>query len=104
VPHRRAAKEVSFRWDPEKWYTMKARVTPTPEGCMVQGKVWERGKPEPAKWTIEAFDPHPIENGSPGIYFYAQTEAFFDNYQVYPSVSEPAAEGAAPAATGAASE
>lgn len=91
VPHRRAAKEVKFRWDPEKWYTMKVRVTPTEEGCNVQGKVWERGKPEPEAWTIEAFDPHPNENGSPGIYFYAQTSCFFDNYQVYPSDSAPAA-------------
>lgn len=99
VPHKRAGKEVSFRWDPDKWYTMKLRVTPVDGGCNVQGKVWERGKPEPEKWSIEAFDPHPNEIGSPGIYFYAQTACFFDNYQVYPSDSAPApAEGEAAAA------
>ncbi len=81
--HIRMDKEIRFRIDPEVWYRMKMRVDPVEGGCMVRGKVWLREQPEPQEWTIEAFDPHPNEQGSPGLYIFGLAESFFDNVQVY---------------------
>jgi len=80
-PHLRMAQEKSFRWDPEKWYTMKLKVDIDQEekSAVVRGKVWERGTEEPAEWTIEATDPHANLNGSPGLYTYVLADAYFDN-------------------------
>lgn len=81
--HIRMDKEIRYRIDPEVWYRMKMRVDPVPDGCMVRGKVWPRDQAEPESWTLEAFDPHPNEHGSPGLYIFGLAEAFFDNVQVY---------------------
>lgn len=78
-PHLRMAKEARYRSDPDTWYTMKLTVEIDDDGAHVKGKVWERGEEEPAEWTIEADDPHPNMNGSPGLYFYALADCYFDN-------------------------
>ena len=82
APHLRMAKDVKFLADPEVWYTMKMRVETSGEEARILGKVWERGKPEPEEWTIEATDPHPNQSGSPGLYYYATTDCMFDNVMV----------------------
>jgi outer membrane protein assembly factor BamB len=82
-PHIRMDKEISFRSDPDAWYRMKLRVDPVDGGCQVRGKVWLADQSEPEAWTIEAFDPHPNENGSPGIYIFGLAETFFDNVTVF---------------------
>lgn len=79
APHLRMAKEISYRFDPDKWYTLKLRVTVEDGQALVQGKVWPREEDEPAEWTIEQIDPHPNTNGSPGLYTYALAETYFDN-------------------------
>ena len=33
-----------------------------------RGKVWPKGEPEPAAWTIERIDPIGSLKGSPGLY------------------------------------
>lgn len=81
--HIRMDKEIRYRIDPEVWYRMKMRVEPAQGGCLVRGKVWQADQAEPESWTIEAFDPHPNEQGSPGLYIFGLAEAFFDNVQVY---------------------
>jgi hypothetical protein len=78
-PHRRMAKEIKYRSDPDVWYTMKMKVDQTAEEATVYGKVWKRGEAEPADWTITQKDPHPNMNGAPGLYFYAQADCYYDN-------------------------
>jgi hypothetical protein len=77
--HLRMAREISFRSDPDVWYTMKMRVEIKEDDAHVMGKVWKRGEPEPQAWTIEAVDPHPNRTGSPGLYIYSMATSAFDN-------------------------
>jgi outer membrane protein assembly factor BamB len=79
APHKRMAKEIKFRSDPDIWYTMKMKVDATDESATIYGKVWKRGEEEPAEWTIQQTDPHPNKMGSPGLYFYALADCYFDN-------------------------
>jgi len=54
------------------------------EIAVLRGKVWERDKKEPAEWQVEAKDPSPNLNGSPGTYGNAKdAELFYDNIKVY---------------------
>lgn len=82
APHLRMAKEVRFRSDPDKWYTIKGKVEIKDDGAHVLGKVWERGTEEPEEWTIEAIDPHPNTEGAPGLYMYTLADGYFDNVKV----------------------
>ncbi|MGE3808938.1 MAG: PQQ-binding-like beta-propeller repeat protein, partial [Gemmataceae bacterium] len=63
---RRVDETIDWKWQPDKWYTLKLKVTPQKDKALVQGKVWEKGQPEPDKWTIEFTDPTPNLVGSPG--------------------------------------
>jgi hypothetical protein len=77
--HLRMAREVSFRSDPDVWYTLKLRVDIKEDGAHVLGKAWKRGQEEPEAWTVEAVDPHPNMTGSPGLYIYSMASSAFDN-------------------------
>jgi outer membrane protein assembly factor BamB len=83
-PHITMDKEINFRCDPDTWYRMKMRVDPAEDGvgCIVRGKVWKQDAEEPAEWTIEAYDPHPNDNGSPGLYVFSLADSHFDNVTV----------------------
>jgi hypothetical protein len=81
-PHLRMGKEVSYRSDPDVWYTMKLRVEVKDDGAHVMGKVWKRGDAEPEAWTIEQLDPHANVIGSPGIYIYSLADSYYDNVVV----------------------
>jgi hypothetical protein len=61
---------------------MKFRVDQLGAKALLKGKVWRRGDPEPAEWTITAEDPNPVEGGSPGIYGYSAAEIYYDNLKV----------------------
>ena len=78
-PHLRMAKEIRFDSKPNVWYRMKLRVDIADGEAMVRGKVWPRDEAEPEAWTIEAGDPHPNENGSPGLYMYSLADIYYDN-------------------------
>ncbi len=81
----RFSKEIDFSWDPDVWYRIKLRVDPAADGSTaVRGKVWEKGKPEPEAWTIEAVDPIGHSQGSPGIYGYSSADIYYDNLKVTP--------------------
>ncbi len=82
--HLRMAKEVRFRADPEVWYRLKLRVDMEDDQAIVRGKVWPRDQDEPEEWTVEATDPHPNTEGSPGLYFFSLAEAYVDNVEVTP--------------------
>ena len=85
--------EVPFDWQSGTWYCVKMTVDVHAKDGVVKCKVWERGKQEPEKWTIEFTDPMPNRNGSAGLYGYIQnaetgttgSEAYFDNVAITPN-------------------
>ena len=79
----RMAQTVDFAWDSEVWYTMKMKVDIVEDIAIVRGKVWPRGGAEPEAWTIEAEDPLPNRNGSPGLYGYSAANIYYDNVKVW---------------------
>lgn len=82
----RMAKTIPFEWKPGIWYTMKLQASNEGDTVVLRGKVWEREKPEPAEWTIEATDASPNRVGSPGLFGNASNAEFFiDNIQVTPN-------------------
>ncbi len=84
-----AAEEPSnFKWLPNTWYTLKARVDVAPDGSgTVRGKAWKRGDPEPEKWTLEVPHAHAHQNGSPGLFGFSPQvmRVFIDNISVTPN-------------------
>jgi outer membrane protein assembly factor BamB len=82
-----------FPWTKDTWYVMKLEVQAL-EGNNVRarGKVWPKGQPEPAEWTIERVDPIGSRKGSPGIYADVPnadpkggSEVYYDNIRIYPN-------------------
>jgi outer membrane protein assembly factor BamB len=80
-----------FTWTKDTWYVMKLEVQ-TLDGSNVRAraKVWPKGEPEPADWTIERVDPIGSLKGSPGIYADVPnadprvgSEIYYDNIKVY---------------------
>jgi len=82
-PHLRMAKSISYLSDPDVWYTIKMKVDANESEAKIFGKVWKTGEAEPAEWMLQQTDPHPNLNGSPGVYFYAQADCYFDNVKVF---------------------
>jgi len=78
----RLMEEVDFKWEPEVWYSMKLRAEVHGDEGLIRGKVWPRGQPEPAAWTVTARDPRPVRQGSPGLYGYSPAEILYDNLSV----------------------
>src|SRR5207247_631016 len=43
-----------FKWQPNAWYHLKARVDTDADGSgTVHAKAWKKAEPEPEKWTLE---------------------------------------------------
>ena len=79
APHKRMGAEAKFVAEPGVWYTIKMKVDTTDTEATVYGKVWKRDEPEPKDWTMTQTDPHPNQSGSPGLYYYALADCYFDN-------------------------
>ncbi|MEY2407846.1 MAG: hypothetical protein QOF48_516 [Verrucomicrobiota bacterium] len=63
---------VPFKWAPNTWYHLKARVDVAADGSgTVRGKAWKKGDAEPAAWTIEVPHRHAHASGSPGLFGFA---------------------------------
>jgi outer membrane protein assembly factor BamB len=80
-----ASDPPNFRWSPNTWYTLKARVDSNPEGGgIVRAKAWKRGEAEPDKWTLEFPHKTAHQNGSPGLFGFAAQDqrVFIDNISV----------------------
>lgn len=83
-------KRIPFEMKPDQWYTVKFTVDVKDGKAMLRGKVWPRGMEEPTEWTIEAEDPAPTSEGSPGLYAMSNgttekndgASVFFDNFEV----------------------
>jgi outer membrane protein assembly factor BamB len=76
-----------FKWSPNTWYRLKARVDMAGDGsAVVRAKAWKRDEPEPEAWTIEV--PHKTAHrfGSPGLFGFSPQDmrVFIDNVTVVP--------------------
>ncbi|MGE3309272.1 MAG: PQQ-binding-like beta-propeller repeat protein [Limisphaerales bacterium] len=79
---------VPFRWQPNAWYTLKARVDLAADGSgVVRAKAWKKGEPEPGAWTLEVPHKTAHREGSPGIFAFSPQEmrVFADNVTVTPN-------------------
>jgi outer membrane protein assembly factor BamB len=77
-----------FRWAPNTWYVVKARVDVQPDGAaLVQGKAWKKGEPEPADWLVRFTHKNGHRQGSPGLFGFAPQEqrVAIDNIIVSPN-------------------
>jgi outer membrane protein assembly factor BamB len=76
---------VPFRWAPNEWYVLKARVDVAPDGSgVIRGKAWKKGDPEPDAWTSEVPVAHANENGCPGLFGFSpqNMRVYVDNIAV----------------------
>jgi hypothetical protein len=85
--HERVKESVSFDALPNTWYRLKTRVDPdkTGGGGFVRAKLWERGKPEPEKWTIEVRQEKLHQHGAPGVFAFSPQSlkrVFIDNLAI----------------------
>jgi hypothetical protein len=82
----RFVKNVPYKWDETKWYTLKFCASNENGKAVLRGKVWPRDEKEPQRWTIEAIDETPNVQGSPGMFGNASTSEFYiDNIRVTPN-------------------
>jgi len=76
-----------FKWSPNVWYRLKARVDRNADGsALVRAKAWKREETEPDGWTLEV--PHRTGHaaGSPGLYGFSPLDmrVYIDNVEVTP--------------------
>jgi outer membrane protein assembly factor BamB len=76
-----------FKWSPNAWYRLKARVDRNADGSvLVRAKAWKREEPEPGDWTLEV--PHRTGHsaGSPGLFGFSPQDmrVYIDNVEVTP--------------------
>ena len=88
----RLRKEVEFNWKKDTWYTMKFTSETANGKTTFKGKVWERGQPEPAEWTVSVDDPNPNTEGAAALYGYVSnvtgvpgSPIYYDNVSVTPN-------------------
>jgi outer membrane protein assembly factor BamB len=90
-PETQRTVRAEYKWKPDTWYVMKLEVqTLDAKRVRARGKVWPKGEPEPAAWTVERIDPIGSVKGSPGIYADVMnaapqggSELYYDNIKVY---------------------
>jgi outer membrane protein assembly factor BamB len=78
----------NFRWSPNTWYTLKARVDVAADGSgVIRAKAWKRGEKEPEAWTVEVPHKHAHTEGSPGLYGFSPQDmpVCIDNILVTPN-------------------
>ncbi len=78
---------VPFEAAANTWYHLKTRVDrdKTGEGGFVRAKLWPRGEPEPAKWTLEVRQENIHQHGAPAVYAFSpqsQKRVFIDNLSI----------------------
>ena len=75
----------NFKWSPNVWYRLKARVDMNADGSGVgRAKAWKRDETEPEKWTLEVAHKTAHQSGCPGLFGFAPQEqrVFIDNVSV----------------------
>jgi outer membrane protein assembly factor BamB len=89
----RVIRVADFDWQPEVWYTLKLTVEQKDKTAAARGKVWKKGEPEPAAWTVEFEDPSPNRDGAAGLYGYVTnataaatgSNCYYDNIAITPN-------------------
>lgn len=91
----RIDQSIAFTWKADTWYRLKLSVSQNGDKTLVRGKIWERSKQEPEKWTVEVEDPLGNKSGSAGLHAEVPpetiqadkpgAEVFFDNISVTPN-------------------
>jgi len=79
---------ADFKWQPNVWYRLKARVDIGPDHSgVVRAKAWKKGEAEPEAWTIEVPHKTAHQNGSPGLFGFSPQDmrVFIDNVTVNPN-------------------
>ena len=77
------SKTIPFAWEAGRWYTMKLEARTKDGAAVLRGKVWPRGEPEPAAWTIEGVHESGNLQGSPGFFGNSKdSEIYIDNVSV----------------------
>jgi outer membrane protein assembly factor BamB len=77
------SKTIPFAWEAGRWYTIKFEARTRDGDAVLRGKVWPRGTPEPAAWTIEAVHDAGNLQGSPGFFGNSKdSEIAIDNVTV----------------------
>lgn len=74
-----------FKWSPNVWYRLKARVDVAADGTgVIRAKAWKKGDPEPDAWTLEVPHKTAHQNGCPGLFGFAPQEqrVYIDNIAV----------------------
>jgi outer membrane protein assembly factor BamB len=74
-----------FKWSPNVWYRLKARVDQNPDGsAVVRAKAWKRDDTEPNDWTIEVPHRTAHQAGCPGLFGFSPQDmrVYVDNIQV----------------------
>jgi outer membrane protein assembly factor BamB len=86
------SKTIPFPWEAGRWYTIKfeartrSATSDSAAAALLRGKVWPRGEPEPAVWTIEAVHEQGNLQGSPGFFGNSKdSEISIDNVSVVPA-------------------
>lgn len=77
-------KSVPFEWTSGSWTHLRLRVRPEGGGCVVEGKAWPEGTPEPAEWSITLAEPTPPPAGRAALWGapYAGTPIRYDDLRV----------------------
>lgn len=84
----RLRETVDFKWSPNAWYHLKARVDIAADSAgVVRAKAWKRGDPEPDAWTIEVKHHSAHLEGSPGLFGFSPQDmrVYIDNISVKPN-------------------
>ena len=86
---------AEFDWQPNTWYRVKLAVEQAEKTAAVRAKVWKKGDPEPAEWTVTMTDPSPNRDGAAAVYAYVSdptinemnpgSHVYFDNVAVTPN-------------------
>jgi len=80
-----ASDPPNFKWSPNTWYHLKARVDTKPDGSgVVRAKAWKRGDPEPQAWVLEVPHQHAHQEGAPGLFGFSPQDmrVYIDNILV----------------------
>jgi hypothetical protein len=81
----RVRQSVPFKWSPNEWYRIKARVDVAADGSgVIRAKAWKKGDMEPEAWNIEVPHKNVNRNGCPGFFSLTPQEqrAWIDNISV----------------------
>ena len=81
----RLKQTAPFKWAPNTWYRLKARVDVAADGSgIVRGKAWKRGEPEPEAWAIEVKHRSAHATGCPGLFSFVPQDqrTYHDNIVV----------------------